>query len=73
MGEIKEGFSGTNASGKPRRSEAEGTNSVAVGVGLTNQLGHFALGMKKTPPKMLPISPDILSPIDPTVHQVLGR
>ena len=31
---------GPNARGKPRRSAAEGTNSVAVGVGLTNQLGR---------------------------------
>lgn len=29
----------SNARGKPRRSEAEGTNSEAVGVGLTKQLG----------------------------------
>lgn len=28
-----------NARGKPRRSEAEGTNSVAVGVGLNKKLG----------------------------------
>lgn len=31
-----------NARGKPRRSEAEGTNSVAVGVGLTKWLGRGA-------------------------------
>ena len=30
-----------NARGKPRRSEAEGTNRVAVGVGLTKQLGEI--------------------------------
>ena len=42
-----------------------------VGVSLTNQLGLFALDMKKTPPKVLPICPDILSPINPTVQLML--
>lgn len=31
-------------------------------------LSRFALDMKKTPPKVSPISPDILSSINPTVH-----
>ena len=32
-----------NACGKPRRSVAEGTNSKAVGVGLTNQFGWWQM------------------------------